>query len=329
MVHDGTSATHCPEGCFVDDVGQLRAGGTGRHAGNGVKIYILCRFDLLGVNLQNSLPALQVRQLHGYSPVKPTGAGECRVQGLRPVCGGQDDDASIFFKAVHLGEKLVEGLFPFVIAAHAARVTLLADGVDFIDKHNAGGFLLCLLEQITNLGSAHTNEHFDKFRARDREEGYVGLPSHNLGQHRLTSTRRTYQQDSFRHGSTCLCILFRVMEIIYDFGKAFFCLIFPCNIRKTNSFCGLNINLCVALAHAKGEGVFSSSLLHQFFAHILSKPNENQHGKNKGQKKTPKRGNSFRGDPTKLCAGIVKPFRKARILHRGGLIDQALLFIRK
>ena len=51
--------------------------------------------DLLGVDLEDSLPALQVRQLHGHPAVEATGAGQGRVQRLRAVGGRQDDDARV------------------------------------------------------------------------------------------------------------------------------------------------------------------------------------------------------------------------------------------
>ena len=44
-------------------------------------------------------------------------------------------------EAVHLGQQLVQGLLALVVAAQAAgTVTLFADGIDLIDKHDAGRF---------------------------------------------------------------------------------------------------------------------------------------------------------------------------------------------
>src|SRR5699024_11351986 len=66
-----------------------------------------------------------------------------------------------------LGQQLVQRLLALVVAAHGARaVALFADGVDLVDKDDAGGFLGCLLEQVAHLGSAHAHEHLHKLAAR-------------------------------------------------------------------------------------------------------------------------------------------------------------------
>src|ERR1700742_323499 len=48
------------------------------------------------------------------------GAQQRRIQHVGPVGGGDQDHAFIGFKAVHLDQQLVEGLFAFVIAAAQA-----------------------------------------------------------------------------------------------------------------------------------------------------------------------------------------------------------------
>ena len=58
----------------------------------------------------------------------------------------KDDDASICLEAIHLGEQLVEGLLPLVIAADFAAIALLADRIDLIDKDNTRRLLARLLE---------------------------------------------------------------------------------------------------------------------------------------------------------------------------------------
>lgn len=55
-----------------------------------------------GVDLQDLLPALQVRQLHRHPAVKTTGTGQCRIQRLRTVGSRQNDDAGVALEAVHL-----------------------------------------------------------------------------------------------------------------------------------------------------------------------------------------------------------------------------------
>ncbi len=196
-----------PQSGLVDDVGKLCAGGAGGHAGHGVEVDVRGELDLFGVDLQDLLAALQVGQLHRHPAVKAAGTGQGRVQGIRAVGGRQNDDAVVALEAVHLGQQLVQGLLPLVVAAEMAAVALLADGVDLVDEHDAGGLFLGLLEQVAHLGGAHAHEHLHELRAGDGEEGHVGFAGHGLGQHGLAGARRADQQDALGHGGTDLLVL--------------------------------------------------------------------------------------------------------------------------
>ena len=216
FVYDGAAVADCAKRCLVDDVGKLCAGCTGSHAGDGVQIHIIGCFDLFGVDFQNCLTACKVRQLHRHTAVKTAGAGQRRVKGFRPVGGRQNDHAGIALKAVHLGQKLVQGLLALIVAAHTAAVSLLANGIDLINKNNARGFFLCLFEQITNLGCAHAHEHFHKFRAGNGEKRHICLACNGFCQHGFARARRAHQQQALRHGSPGFGIFLRVMQVIYD-----------------------------------------------------------------------------------------------------------------
>ena len=196
------SVTDGAEGGLVDDVGQLGTGSTGGHTGDLVEVHVLGDLDLFGVYLQNGLAPQQVGQLHGYTAVETTGSGQGRIKRLRAVGGGQNDDAGVALEAVHLGEQLVQRLLALVAAA-----ALLADGVDLINEHDAGGFLLGLLKQVAHLGRAHAHEHLHELRAGHGEERHVGLAGHSLGQHGLAGARRADQQHALGHGRADLLIL--------------------------------------------------------------------------------------------------------------------------
>ena len=197
---------------FVDDVGQLSAGSTGGHAGHNGKVAVGTNLDLFGVQAQDALAAFQVRQLHGYAAVKTAGAGQGRVQRFRPVGGGQNHNALRGVEAVHLGQQLVQGLLALVVAAQAAgTITLFADGIDLIDKHDAGRFFARLFEQVTHLGGTHAHEHLHKLTAGDGEEGHAGLASHSAGQQRFAGTRRAYQQHALGHFGADVLVLLGVV----------------------------------------------------------------------------------------------------------------------
>ena len=207
---------YSPERRLVDNVGQLRAGGSRSHPGDPLKICLIGHLDFLGVDLQNFLPALQVGQLHRHPAVKPARTGQSGVQGFRAVGRGQNNDAGVALKAVHLRQELVQRLFPLIVAAHFAGVALLADGVDLVNKYDAGGFFLGLLKEVPHLGGSHTHEHLHKLRAGHGKEGDVGFARHSLCQHGLAGARRAYQQNALGHGRADLFVLVRVVEIVHD-----------------------------------------------------------------------------------------------------------------
>ena len=109
--------------------------------GDLVEVHILAQTDVPGVHLKGGQTSGQVGPVHGDPPVEAAGTQQRLVQHLGPVGGAQHDDALAGVKAVQLGQQLVQGLLPLVVAADAAVVAGLADGVDLVDKDDAGGHL--------------------------------------------------------------------------------------------------------------------------------------------------------------------------------------------
>src|SRR2546426_1135090 len=95
------------------------------------------------------------RRVHDHLAVEPARAHQRRVQDVRTVGRGHDDDALRGVEAIHLDEELVERLLTLVVrpepGAHHAGAPL-ADGVDLIEEHQRGRLLLRLLEQLPNPG---------------------------------------------------------------------------------------------------------------------------------------------------------------------------------
>ena len=232
---------------------------------------------------QDSFTALKVGQLHRHPAVKPAGTGQGGVKGFRAVGGGEDDDTGVTFKAVHFREQLVQRLLPLVIAAHDARVPLLADGVDLVDEHDAGGFFLRLLEQVAHLARAHAHEHFHKFGAADGEERDVRLTGDGLCQHGLAGTRRAYQQDALGHGSADLPVLVRIVEIVHDLLQAFLRLVHALHVVKFDAVGGLDINTGVGAAAVEHQRIGAAGSVHQLFGHKLPQSNEQDNGQDPRQ----------------------------------------------
>src|SRR5699024_11869064 len=56
-------------------------------------IHVLSQLDILGVDPKGLIPAGQIGPVHGNAAVEAAGPQQCLVEDLRPVGGGQNDDA--------------------------------------------------------------------------------------------------------------------------------------------------------------------------------------------------------------------------------------------
>lgn len=92
------------------------------------------------------------------------GAQQGFVQAFRAVGRCQDDHPFPSVESVHFGQQLVEGLFPFVVSSEGS-VPPLADGVYLVDEDDARRLLVGLLEQVSDLGGSHSDEHLYEFGA--------------------------------------------------------------------------------------------------------------------------------------------------------------------
>src|SRR5690606_2222564 len=115
----------------------------------------------------NAFAALQVGTVHDNLPVETAGAQQRRVEDVRTVRRGDQDDPAPGVEAVHFHEQLVAGLLAFVVAAAHAGAAVAANRVDLVDEDDRGGVGLGLLEQVADPGGAHTDEHFDEVRTGD------------------------------------------------------------------------------------------------------------------------------------------------------------------
>ena len=152
---------------LIEQVLQIRAGKACGTPGNFRQVHILRQRLVSGVDLQDLLPALDIRQPHIYLPVKPAGAQQRRIQDVHPVGGGQHHHARVGGKSVHFHQELVEGLLPLVVSAAQSAAALTAHGVDLVDKYNGGGLFFRLLKQVTDAAGAHAHIHFHKVGAGD------------------------------------------------------------------------------------------------------------------------------------------------------------------
>ena len=197
----------CQQCALVDEVLQIRAGEARSALSQLTEAHVLRKGFPLGVDLQDLLPALDVRQTYIHLPVKPSGPQQCGVQHIRPVGGGQDHHALVGGKAVHLYQKLVQGLLTFVMTAAQTGAALTAHGVDLVNEHNGGGLLFRLLKQVPDTAGAYAHIQFHKVGTGNGQEAHAGLAGHRLGKQRLAGAWRAHQQHALGDSGAQIDIL--------------------------------------------------------------------------------------------------------------------------
>src|SRR5690606_29296099 len=139
-------------------------GEAGRPARQYLEVDVGRQRHLSDVHLEDALAADDVGIRHHDLPIEPARAQQRRIQYVRTVGGGNEDDALIGLETVHLDQQLVQRLLALVIAAAEAGATMATNGVDLVDEDDAGGVLLGLLEHVADAAGADADEHLDEVR---------------------------------------------------------------------------------------------------------------------------------------------------------------------
>ena len=199
---------------------------------------------------QDGLPAAPVGQIHGDAAIEATGPHQGRIQHVGTVGGRQQDHAGVVGKAVHLGEQLVEGLLPFVVAAADARPPLAAHRIDLVDEDDAGRLGLGLAEQVPHPTGTHPHEHLHEFRGRHREERHPGLAGDGTGQQGLARARRPHQQYTLGNAGTDGGVALRGLEEGHHLLELLLGLSDSGHILKAHGHAALRLQTRLAAAEA-------------------------------------------------------------------------------
>ena len=201
---------------FVDEIGEIGAGEAGRAARDDLRIDIRGERHLAHVHLEDLLAADDVRVRHDDLAVEPAGTQQRRVEHVRAVGRGDQDDALVRLEAVHLDEQLVQRLLALVIAAAEAGAAMPAHRVDLVDEDDAGRVLLALLEHVAHPARADADEHLDKIGAGDREERHIRLAGDRAGEQGLAGAGRPDQQHALRDLAAEPLKFLRVLQVLDD-----------------------------------------------------------------------------------------------------------------
>src|SRR3984957_12456794 len=174
---------------LVDQVGEVGSGEARRQPGDLVEINICGKLYLGDVHLQDFATSSAVRAVNQHLSVKPSGTQQCGIKHLWAIGRRDQNYARAGIKAIQLGEKLIERLLLFVIAAERAWHAAAPQRVEFVNEDNAGRRSSGLFEQISDPPSADPDEHLDEFQTRYGEEGHSGLPGDCARQEGLSGAR--------------------------------------------------------------------------------------------------------------------------------------------
>ena len=82
-----------------------------------LEVDVVVHRHCLCVHAEDAEATQDVRTIDNDSPIEASGPQEGRIEDVRPVRCGDEDDALIGLEAVHLHQELVESLFALVVAA--------------------------------------------------------------------------------------------------------------------------------------------------------------------------------------------------------------------
>ena len=223
----------------------------GRLTGEVVEVDLLRERLAARVDLEDPRAALAVRAVHDDLAVEAARAQQRRVEDVRPVGGGDQDDVVLHLEAVHLDQQLVQRLLALVVTAAEAGAAVTPDGVDLVHEDDAGRVLLGLLEQVAHARGAHAHEHLDEVGAGDREERHAGLAGDRAGEQRLAGAGRAVEQHALRDPRAERLELLGVLEELLDLVQLLDGLVDPGHVaeRDLRRVDGQSLGARLAEAH--------------------------------------------------------------------------------
>ena len=255
---DAAAALSRKQSRLVQQVRKVCAGEAGGRLGNDAEIDIVRQRLVLGVDLEDLLAAAPVGRAVIDLPVKASRAQKCRVEDVLSVGGCEDDHALILAEAVHLHKQLVERLLALVVSSAETRAAAAADGVDLVNKDDAGRNALCLVEQVSHAAGADADIQLDKIRAGNGQKRHARLAGDGTRQQRLAGSRRADQQHALRHTRAHLLKALGIAEELHDLLKLRLFLVCARHIGKGDLFLARNAEVGVGareLRHCRRPAV--------------------------------------------------------------------------
>ena len=265
LVHrdHGTMTAGSQQCGFVEQVCQIGAGKANGHLGELLKLNVLVHRLVLGMHAQNLLATLHVRTVDRHLAVKTAGTQQRRIQNVRTVGGGDQDDRLALLKTVHLDQQLVERLLALVVAAAQAGSALTSHSIDLIDKDDRRGLGLGLLKEVAHAAGTDAHEHLDEVGTRNAKERYARFAGNSLGQQRLAGARRAHEQYAARNLGAQLAVTIRIAQEVADLLELLDRLVHAGNVLKLDLGARGLVGLGVGLAKLHVPVVGTHHLAHK------------------------------------------------------------------
>ena len=217
--------------------------------GDDVKVDVVGERLLRRVEAEDRAAPIQVGCIDGHPAIESTGAQQRRVQDIGAVGRGDHDHGAIGIEAVHLHQQLVERLLALLVGAHLGATALAPQGIDLIEKEDAGRVLLGVTKQISNARGADANEHLDEVRAAQREVGNARFAGDCPREQGLPGAGWANQEDPARHPGPELPKTLGRFEKLDDFLQLAFRLVDAHDLRKRHRLTVAGARLGEVLGH--------------------------------------------------------------------------------
>ena len=111
----GLASACCCEGCLVADIGNIGTAEARSMLCHKVHLEIRCDLEALDMNLEDFGTLLKFRQVNVYLTVESSRTHKRLVENIGAVGCGEDYHTAVGAETIHLGKKLVQSIFSFVI----------------------------------------------------------------------------------------------------------------------------------------------------------------------------------------------------------------------
>ena len=160
---DRARAAPCCHQCgLIAQVGEISPRHAGRPARDHARVHVLTQRYFAHMHIENLLTAADIGQGHIDLPVKTPRTQQGCVKNVGTIGGGHHDHSHIGLEAIHLNQHLIERLLALVVSTAQASAALTSNGINFVDKDDAGRVLLGVVKHVAHTRCADANKHFDK-----------------------------------------------------------------------------------------------------------------------------------------------------------------------